>query len=84
MSAGQVIDISVVMNSSSTLRYLNGDCTWTVTIKLESGSDTFVNTKKDPELVLIGNRGVAEYAFQCEVNDSVKLNAALTVCGELY
>ena len=72
------------MNSSSTLRYLNGNCTWTVSIKLEGSSDTFVNTREDPELVLLGNRGVAEYAFQCEVNDSVKLNAALTVYGELY
>ena len=82
MSTGQVqigiLKTGVVLDSSSTVRYLNGNCTWTVTTTF--GNIPVVGTSEGPELPLDGDDNVI--TFQCEVNGSVKLSAFTTAYGE--
>ena len=63
------------MNSLSTLNYLNGNCTWTVTFE----SIPIIGTSEGPELLLFETDG---FTFQCEVNGNVQLSGITTVYGE--
>ena len=66
------------MDSSSTVHYLIGNCTWTFTLSL--GAIEFVRTSEGPELLLPATIDV--FTFQCEVNGSVELSASGTAYGE--
>ena len=68
------------MDSSSTVHYLNGNCTWTLTLNF--GTIEVVTPSEGPEL-LLPTENIDVFTFHCEVNGSVELNASGTVCGEL-
>ena len=83
LSTGQVqigiLGTGVGINPSSTVHYLNGNCTWTLTLTL--GTIQVVTPSEGPELFLpTGNIDV--FTFQCEVKGSVELSASGTVYGE--
>ena len=73
-----ILKTGVVVDSSSTVHYLNGNCTWTFTTTF--GNNPVVGTSEGPELLLDG--GDNAFTFQCEVNGSVKLSAFATAYGE--
>ena len=66
------------MDSSSTVHYLIGNCTWTFTLSF--GPIEVVGTSEGPELLLPETTNV--FTFQCEVNGSVELSASSTAYGE--
>ena len=70
-----------ILNSSSTLHYLNGNCTWTITIDL--GEFNAVGVFMGPQLPLLNSELTNGYEIKCEVNNSVTLHAMVTVLGEL-
>ena len=83
LSTGQVqigiLGTEVVVNSSSTVHYLNGNCTWTLTFSI--GTDEIVRTRQSPEY-LLPTSNIDVFTIQCEVNGSVELSASGTVYGE--
>ena len=82
MLTGQVeigiLKTGVVVDSSSTVHYLSGNCTWTFTTIF--GNNPVVGTSEGPELLLDGDKDV--FTFQCKVNGSIKLSALATTYGE--
>ena len=83
MTTGQVqigiLKDGEVMNPSSTVHYLKGNCTWTLTFSI--GTEKFVRTRLGPEY-LLPTSNIDVFTFQCEVNGSVELNASGTAYGE--
>ena len=65
------------LNLSSTLRYLNGNCTWTISVNLGTSmpDSTFVGS----ELLLPNPDTTGKYEIICEVNSTVILHAEVNV-----
>ena len=72
---------NTILNFSSTLHYLNGNCTWALTIDL--GELNAVVVSMSPQLLLLNSDTSHRYEIKCEVNNSVILHAMVTVLGEL-
>ena len=72
-----ILRTGVAVNSFSTVHYLNGNCTLTIT--LTSGPLQAMGTSEGPELLLFETD---RFTFQCEVNGSVQLSGFATVYGE--
>ena len=70
-----------ILGSSSTLHYLSGNCTWTVAINL--GTITAEDVSVGPELTLQNSDLISGYDIKCEVNDTLTLDAEVTVLGGL-
>ena len=72
-----------IVGSSSTLHYHNGNCTWTVTINL--GTLTVEGMIVGQVLTPLNSDVTVfnEYVIKCEVNDTLILDAEVTVLGEL-
>ena len=69
-----------ILSSSSTLRYLNGNCTWTVALNLGTVTAEFESV--GPEQMLQNSDAINEYRIKCEVNDTLILDAEVTILGE--
>ena len=65
-------------NSPSTLHYLNGNCTWS-----EYGTTIAGEVSLGPELPLPDSVLTSVFEIKCQVNDSVRLHADVTILGEL-
>ena len=71
------------LGSSSTLRYSNGTCTWTLTIDLGKIIAPAVSESMGPEQLLPNSDFTNEYDIKCEVNNTLILHAEGKVLGEL-
>ena len=70
-----------ILNSSSTLYYLKGNCTWKLTVNL--GMFTAEDVSVGPWVLLESPDTITRYEITCKVNNSVRLHAEVTVLGEL-
>ena len=79
----KTVQIGTLKNSSlnSTLHYLNGNCMWTITIRLEDLE--LDDVREGPQILLRSAAIINEYDIKCEVNNSVRLHAEISILGEL-
>ena len=76
--AGKDVEINVLRGVSYTLRYLNGSCSWNVSIK--GVMEDFVGGMGPQRIE--GTDTTNGLVFKCVVDDVVKLQANITVNGE--
>ena len=68
-------------NSVTTLRYLNGNCSWILTVSVGRYTiDNVVSVDSEVRLTASPDTGTSE--FKCVVNGTVQLHAIITVHGK--
>ena len=77
--AGKDVEINILKGVSYTLRYLNGSCSWNVSIK--GLMEDFVGGM-GPQRIIEGADGTNGIVLKCVVDGVVKLQANITVNGE--
>ena len=72
---------------SSTLRYLNGNCSWRVTTRI-AGFDSEVVASVGPQTTLVGgDGGTVEFTLKCVTEEGEQLNAMIVThckCMDFY
>ena len=78
--AGKDVEINILKGVSYTLRYLNGSCSWNVSIK--GLMEDFVGGM-GPQRIIEGTDATNGLVFTCVVDDIVKLQANITVSEKI-
>ena len=79
---GQV-EIGILSGFSSTLRYLNGNCSWRVTVNV--AGTVAENEVTGPQRTLVGGDGGSEgFTLKCVTEEGEKLNAIISTHGKGY
>ena len=75
----QHVEIGILRNSSSTLHYNNGSCTWKVSV-----GTVFQNVAEGPQSTITREttRLLNGFSWRCIANGSLLLDATVTVHGE--
>ena len=79
--AGKEVEISILRGVSYTLRYLNGNCSWKLTIE---GTLENVPVSEGPERIIEGTDATSGLLWKCFVGDDLKLQALFSVYGKYY
>ena len=80
-SGGQ-LEIGILSGSSSTLRYLNGNCSWRVTVNV-AGIEVDNEVSVGPQRTLVGGDGGSEgFTLRCVTEDGEQLNAIIITHGK--
>ena len=77
--AGKDVEINILKGVSYTLRYLNGSCSWNVSIK---GFKEDLVGGMGPQRNIEGTDATNGLVLKCVVDGVVKLQANITVNGE--
>ncbi|CAI8024274.1 hypothetical protein GBAR_LOCUS14113, partial [Geodia barretti] len=71
------MEIGILDGFSSTLRYLNGNCSWRVTT-IAAGFEVEVEVSVGPLTTLVGGEGDTErFTFKCVTEEGEQLNALI-------
>ena len=71
------MEIGILDEFSSTLRYLNGNCSWRVTT-IAAGNEVEVQLSVGPLTTLVGGEGDTErFTFKCVTEEGEQLNAII-------
>ena len=76
------LEISILSGFSSTLHYLNGNCSWRVTVTA-AGNEVENEVSVGPQRTLVGGDGGSEgFALKCVTEEGEKLNAIISTHGK--
>ena len=76
------LEIGILSGSSSTLRYLNGNCSWRVTTIL-AGVEVENEVSVGPQRTLVGgDEGSDSFTLKCVTENGEKLNAIIITHGK--
>ena len=71
------MDIGILDGFSSTLRYLNGNCSWKITT-IAAGIEVDKEVSVGPLTTLVGGEGDTEtFTFKCVTEEGEQLNAII-------
>ena len=81
------MEIGILDGLSSTLRYLNGNCSWRVTA-IAAGIEVEVEVSVGPQRTLVGGEGDIEtFTLKCVTDEGEQLNALIVThskCMDVY
>ena len=68
---------------STTLRYLNGNCSWRITGNLGGIDFQNLEVSMGPQRILFGNGNAERYTLKCQIDDlTTLLDAVITTHGK--
>ena len=71
------MEIGILDGFSSTLRYLNGNCSWRVTT-IAAGFEVDVEVSVGPQTTLVGGKGDTErFPLKCVTEEGEQLNTLI-------
>ena len=71
------MEIGILNGFTSTLRYLNGNCSWRVTT-IAAGNEVDVELSVGPQTTLVGGEGDTEsFTLKCVTEEGEQLNAII-------
>ena len=75
------LEIGILDGFSSTLHYLNGNCSWRITINVV-GTVIDQEVSVGPQITLVGGDGGSDsFTLKCVTEEGEKLNANINVHG---
>ena len=79
-----MVEIGILRDYSFTLHYLNGDCSWTVSVEI-GGNTVDFQVAMGAQVMIEGTESINRFTLKCVLSGgSVELLANVTVYGESY